>query len=401
MLTILPLIYDYLDIPFQLVQVNKETTKKKYRLSLVIDFYNNPFPEINCNTLSKHKYKNVDISIYQREKDSKIIKPLSDEDITPIKDRMKYFAGVTTFYMSCDDDIFKITEDNIHYLAGVKSLTLYGIPITDIMLQHLIGIHTLKITSCASKITDHGLQYLQGIHTLRLPGNCRITDNGLKYLSGIYSLCVAGKKITNDGMKYLTSLYSLDIYHLELTREGLQYLTNLKELKANRIELCKYLENIEYLDCGDNTFSNCNNINRKYATGLHHLKNIKRFGYLGNDLVDDDLENFKNALEIGISNHNKIYGHGFKYLSKIKILCMRYNDTLIAYYLRRLVGCRFTHKKLGYDCDIIILDYWNDAIPHPVDRSCNEWVLYTKEMIDDMICDTADTMDYFRKLFES
>ena len=183
---ILPLILDYLDIPFELIQVNKSfnTNSKKYCLTWVTDKL------INKDIIKFHKFKNI---TFTGDDD------LRDDDIINRHYNLKHLKKL---YLSWS---INLTYNILPFLPELKTLSVYDFNyksvnvfntlthldifmdanMADYHLEHFRHIEVLKL-DCNNKITDAGLRYLQNIKVLGLPDNTKITKLGLKYINGCY-----------------------------------------------------------------------------------------------------------------------------------------------------------------------------------------------------------------------
>ncbi len=251
LLQILPLIFDNLDNPRELLLTCKTISATKYRLTLYSEHYLN----INKQIFKKYRWKKI-TSYQDRTLDDNDLQYLQGihtlqffrrSNVTDIG--IGYLSGIHTLYLSTDNIITNIkclagvkdlkltlttvTDDDLQYLQGIQSLNLDGSKITDDGLKYLTGIHTLSLY-LNTKITDCGLKYLSGITNLDLYLNKNITDDGLKYLQGIRYLSLwSNKNITDNSMRYLESVESLYIFSEKITNDGIKHLTNLKQLMAH------------------------------------------------------------------------------------------------------------------------------------------------------------------------
>lgn len=167
--SIMPLILDYLDRPFQLSETSKyaNINVKKYGLTL-ISYHS--LPRKFKSSIKCYKFRRI---------------CLSENSLKPI---------------------------NYKHLSGIKELRLnIEKSIRDEHLQFITGIEIL-ILPCNDKITDDGLQYIKGIHELDLRSNTNISDNGLRYLTGITKLTVHCNRITDTGLSYVKDLVYLKLF---------------------------------------------------------------------------------------------------------------------------------------------------------------------------------------------
>jgi len=92
---------------------------------------------------------------------------------------------------------------------SITAMNLYGVPATDVGLEHLKGLTDLKtLVLSGTKITDAGLEHLKGLpqlQTLYLSGT-QITDVGVEHLKGLPQLRwvnLSGARVTDAGVNEL------------------------------------------------------------------------------------------------------------------------------------------------------------------------------------------------------
>src|SRR5277367_5517983 len=100
--TILPLIYDYLDIPFELNKVCRQVRKnsKKYSLTLITG------KRINKNILKVFRWKYLNLK--------------NDESITD--GELKFIPNIQWLHLHFNR---KITDEGLKHIPNIQSLDLY------------------------------------------------------------------------------------------------------------------------------------------------------------------------------------------------------------------------------------------------------------------------------------
>jgi hypothetical protein len=94
-------------------------------------------------------------------------------------------------------------------LDRVRSLNLFGCPVTDAGLAHLAHVDRLEYLYLSNtQVTDAGLAHLRGLPQLRtlLLDSTEITDAGLKHLEALPNLehlSLMGTQVTDDGVREL------------------------------------------------------------------------------------------------------------------------------------------------------------------------------------------------------
>lgn len=188
---ILPLLLDYLDIPFELVQANKVFNEHchKYTLTFVTKKL------IDKNVLKFHKFKNIALT-----GDSEI----TDEDIIDYQDNFKHL------YRLCLPWNFKLSQRGLKYLPELKILSLYS---CDFDSVEIFSNLTQLDLFASTKIQDSDMIHFQNIEILKLYENKIISDAGLKYLNKIKILglpeCFA---ITSKGLKCIVGCYFKNLH---------------------------------------------------------------------------------------------------------------------------------------------------------------------------------------------
>lgn len=225
-INILPLILDYLGMPFSLLKTNSYIRQygKKYRLSLETQ------RAIKQNILTKYKWKyiNLTISCGITDNTMKYFKDTSSLTIRAPLVTNFGFSHIGNLEHLCLLHRSELSDEALKYMPNLKTLELeYNNRITDNGLQLIPKIETLTMI-CNTIITNHGLSYLRNIVTLNLGMNNKITDDGLIYISTVEILHLDHNlHITNNGLLCLPRLKELYVSHNHnITLEGLQKLPN-------------------------------------------------------------------------------------------------------------------------------------------------------------------------------
>ena len=175
LISILPLILDYLDVPFDLIETSKTVNKycKKYLLTL-----RSKKNQLFCiQILKNYKWKRI---IYlNRFIPSYSCGYFTDEKLKFLE---KEFAGLQEFNLCTNNH--NITDDGLQYLKNVTKLQIAG--------------------KSDGNITNNGLRYIPKVKVLALHDrNNNLTDACLRYIPEIEYMFVAENR--------WISLYNKDI----------------------------------------------------------------------------------------------------------------------------------------------------------------------------------------------
>lgn len=218
---ILPLILDYLDIPFELIKTCKSLRRncRKYALTILNHL------SINPNIIPIYKWKCI-ISHYEPHSQFCNL-------------HCPFFNKLHT--LECRNSL--ITDSGLKYMPNIKKLILRcqagyrNYNITNAGLKHIPNIEYLELLGLnySKYITDEGLQYIQNVKVLVLSSSKNITDNGLKYLPNIATLVLpSNRDITDEGLKYIPNIRVLILpANIEITDNGIKVLKNLCIYKRN------------------------------------------------------------------------------------------------------------------------------------------------------------------------
>ncbi len=315
--TILPLIFDYLDDPFELIAVckliNTYATKYKIRLIKQYDYFDEDYmrdiePEakiFNDKLLQKFKFKQLELH-------DNIVSYITDTDAI-------YLKHIEVINVNAED---YVTAIGLSYLTNAKKITLNicGDPFFKQMINHnfMSGLHTLNISS--KTITDDDLQYFKNIIHLELDCNNRITDIGLEHLNKIETLVLTSNtKISDFGLQFLSTVKKLNLENnVNICGFGFKYLKNIKYLSLNALftkdKYIKHLFGIEELDLSHDNLKD---------SSLRYLARIKKLKLYRNDIISDSGMKYIGGIETLSMLHNgNITDRGLKYLSGIKYLTL-------------------------------------------------------------------------------
>lgn len=235
MLTILSLIYDYLDYPFELQKVNKSVYKRNYKLSLR---YSSRHEVVNNDGAIAYKFKLPNEKVLGKYKFTYI-----NFNWVVLTDKLlQSLCG--TKYLICGPEVFIQADfgESLKHLSGIHILSIYipekylGINqfkdinwLSDIHISYLSGIKILCLENGCELLTDEALKYLSGIEVLNIRNNKNITDNGLKYLSGIKRLMTRSRHITDIGLEYISpTIEYLVLGNTHISHTGIAFMKCIK-----------------------------------------------------------------------------------------------------------------------------------------------------------------------------
>lgn len=193
--TILPAIYEYLDHPFELAQVNKSTNSrsKKCILSFYLDEnhgdVNHRNKQLNNTNFQRYKWRYIHIKLY------------SFSWMWPM-------SKIDTFLNS-----------SIFSFAWLKNLKI------------------LNFEENTSSISDHCLQYMPNLVVLIAKENYGLLGMGLKYVPNLRCLSFPGRNVLNDDLKYIPKIKKLRLsLNSEITMDGLTNIADVEvlELPSNK-----------------------------------------------------------------------------------------------------------------------------------------------------------------------
>jgi len=225
-------------------------------------------------------------------------------------------------------------------LTGLKVLNLRGTKITDVGLQVIKGLKSLRHLHLSSEITDAGLVYLSGLKSLEKLSllSTKITDAGLADVAKVTSLrdlYLGGTNITDAGLAHLAKLTSLSYLNLQNTHvsdAGLAHLKNtisLKSLNVGNTNITDkglaYLSNLTLLE---SLILFKTNITDKGLAYLKAMPLLKELNLEYTQVTDNGLWHLKDvkSLEsLKLPNHT-LSDRGMTYLAqlpKLKHLIIR------------------------------------------------------------------------------
>jgi hypothetical protein len=191
------------------------------------------------------------------------------------------------------------TLSHLKQLTKLEILDLGYTQITDDDLVHLTDLRNLQELSLGRQVTTAGLEYLEGLTNLT---TLRIGSQGYSARS---LTNIPSQHVANAGLKHLSGLANLEVLSLgfqdaKLTdgaTEHIKELANLREL---------YLGPNEFTESGLEQLSQLSKLEKLWLynakvtnAGLEHLQKLANLQYLRfkqDDVSDEALERFKNAL---------------------------------------------------------------------------------------------------------
>lgn len=235
---ILPLIFDYLDIPFELVKVSKliNIRAKKCLLTISVNHKFSQKKAFNDMLFTIYKFKYVKLGNN---------KALTHLDMYLLGKNLKVLDMAATDSRYTEPVITKVTSiESYQYTPNIIKLSLEFC--NSRILPYLSNLESLSAVS--SYICDDDLKYIPKIKKLIIRENDVITDNGLKYIPNIRELDLGrNRKITDTGLQYIPNIIILLMTtNKNVTREGTQYLKHAKKIFTNRF----YITDGEYHSMG-------------------------------------------------------------------------------------------------------------------------------------------------------
>ncbi|HYT88345.1 MAG TPA: protein kinase [Gemmataceae bacterium] len=199
--------------------------------------------------------------------------------------------------------------------AVVRTVDLFGIPVTDADLARLQGLHHLRELTLTPRgqVTNWGLRSLKSLvalEKLELPA-AAVTDAGLEHLAGLKQLrelnlwnCAG---VGDEGLRHLrglTALQKLSLGSTAVTDAGLEHLAGLRDLRELHLDQCPQV--------GDK--------------GLEHLKDLQGLEKLELRLTAvtaaglERLKGLTRLHELNLAGCKKIGDNGLQHLTALPAL---------------------------------------------------------------------------------
>ncbi len=333
---ILPLIFDYLDDPFELIAIckliNTNATKYKIRLIKQHDFpeykqnYEKNYKIFNGLLLSKFKFKQLKLI-------DNIVSNFDDDD----GEYLKHLEEIQF------DGEF-ITDKGMMHMKNAKKIVVNTKP-TSNRSNNIQPVYDRQIQK-HTLFSINSLKYIENLHTLSIINNS-INDTDLEFLKNLtYLNLYNNNKITDKGLPHLKKIQTLILnQNTHITDAGLQHLIHTKKISLmsnkNIQGTCFiHLKNIEDL-------SLCH----LFTKDIHvkHLRHLKKLETIYDNLTNFSLRHLHNIEELSLYGNQRITNYGMKYIYRVKKLYLSQNE-YITYRGLKYLSC-IKYLKLSC-CDI-------------------------------------------------